>query len=215
MWDFSYLCVQIQERTMDVVQLLQADLHDALAGVLGVKPEPTEVAVTPTKAEFDGDYTLVVFPWVKRAQRSPEQLAIAVGDYLLEHSALVEDFNVVKGFLNITIRPGVWVQTLREIPVDGTYGFAKPNSSGQSIMVEYSSPNTNKPLHLGHIRNILLGHSVSQILAAMGHRVIRANLVNDRGIHICKSMAEVRPRRDPPECPYEGRPPHRQVLCAL
>lgn len=188
MWDFSYLCVQIQERTMDVVQLLQADLHDALAGVLGVMPEPTDVAVTPTKAEFVGDYTLVVFPWVKRAQRSPEQLAIAVGDYLLEHSAVVEDFNVVKGFLNITIRPGVWVQALREIPLDGTYGFAKPNSSGQSIMVEYSSPNTNKPLHLGHIRNILLGHSVSQILAAIGHRVIRANLVNDRGIHICKSM---------------------------
>ena len=139
-----------------------------------------------TRKEFEGDYTLVVFPLLRMSRKSPEVTAQEIGQALVESMAEVESFNVIKGFLNISLRADFWEKRFEEIVADERYGFAPP--TGRTIMVEYSSPNTNKPLHLGHIRNNLLGYSVSEILKANGHRVIKANLVNDRGIHICKSM---------------------------
>lgn len=142
--------------------------------------------VQRTRKEFEGDYTLVVFPFLKASRKSPEATATEIGQLLSEKLHEVESFNAVKGFLNLTLRRDFWNEKLADITADTDYGQAKP--SGRTVMVEYSSPNTNKPLHLGHIRNNLLGYSVAEILKANGDTVIKANLVNDRGIHICKSM---------------------------
>ena len=138
-----------------------------------------------TRREFEGDYTLVVFPLLKASRKSPEATATEIGDALVAGSEIAA-YNVVKGFLNLSLRRDFWNEKLAEIAADERYGFGEP--TGHTIMVEYSSPNTNKPLHLGHIRNNLLGYSVAEILKANGNTVIKANLVNDRGIHICKSM---------------------------
>ena len=138
-----------------------------------------------TRREFEGDYTLVVFPLLKASRKSPEATATEIGDALVAGSEIAA-YNVVKGFLNLSLRRDFWNEKLAEIAADERYGFGEP--TGRTIMVEYSSPNTNKPLHLGHIRNNLLGYSVAEILKANGNTVIKANLVNDRGIHICKSM---------------------------
>ena len=147
---------------------------------------PAQIQIQKTRKEFEGDYTLVTFPLLKLSRKSPEATAIEIGEKLVATSGDVSAFNVIKGFLNISLSAAFWQARFGEIVVAENYGVAEP--SGKTIMVEYSSPNTNKPLHLGHIRNNLLGYSVSQILAANGHNVIKANLVNDRGIHICKSM---------------------------
>ena len=148
--------------------------------------ETSQIQLQKTRKEFEGDYTLVVFPFVKQARKSPEAVATEIGETLLEKAFHIESYNVVKGFLNIKLETSFWINRFENIAAKKDFGQAEP--TGRTIMIEYSSPNTNKPLHLGHIRNNLLGYSVAQILAANGHNVIKANLVNDRGIHICKSM---------------------------
>lgn len=146
------------------------------------------ISFQKTRKEFEGDFTLVTFPFTKETKKSPEQIAKELGSFLLQHNSNVKAFNVVKGFLNISLNDAYWLNYFESIRSDKRIGFQKPDSTNKMIMVEFSSPNTNKPLHLGHVRNILLGYSVAQILSANGHTVIKTNLVNDRGIHICKSM---------------------------
>mgnify|MGYP003513683022 FL=1 len=147
---------------------------------------PSQIQIQKTRKEFEGDYTLVTFPLLKLSRKSPEATATEIGEKLVSSSSQVSAFNVIKGFLNISLSVEFWQERFAAIAATDNYGQAE--ATGKTIMVEYSSPNTNKPLHLGQIRNNLLGYSVSQILAANGHKVIKANLVNDRGIHICKSM---------------------------
>ena len=155
---------------------------EALYGPLGEE----QLQIQKTRKEFDGDYTLVVFPLLRRSRKSPEATAAEIGEHLTAHMPEVKSFNVIKGFLNLALSDGFWADRFAEIAADGAFGQAP--ATGRNVMIEYSSPNTNKPLHLGHIRNNLLGYSVAQILRAVGHNVIKVNLVNDRGIHICKSM---------------------------
>lgn len=159
---------------------------EAVKALYGVEVPANLIQVSPTRKEFEGDYTLVVFPLLKTSHTGPEQTAQALGEYLQANCPEVASFNVVKGFLNISLSAAYWNGVLCIMAADENYGQLP--STGKTIMVEFSSPNTNKPLHLGHIRNNLLGWSVSQLLAAAGNNVIRVNLVNDRGIHICKSM---------------------------
>ena len=141
-----------------------------------------------TRAEFEGNLTLVVFPFVKMARKKPEEVAAEIGEYLVKNSNSVAAYNVVKGFLNLVIAPEAWVSLLNAIDADEHYGEKQATEDSDLVMIEYSSPNTNKPLHLGHVRNNLLGWSLAQIMAANGHKVVKTNIVNDRGIHICKSM---------------------------
>lgn len=155
---------------------------EALYGPL----EGEQLQLQKTRREFEGDYTLVTFPLLRRSRKSPEATATELGIYMKEHNPEISSFNVVKGFLNLVLDGSFWADRFDELAAQENYG-CQP-STGRTVMIEYSSPNTNKPLHLGHIRNNLLGYSVAQILQANGHRVIKANLVNDRGIHICKSM---------------------------
>ena len=155
---------------------------EALYGPL----EGEQLQLQKTRREFEGDYTLVTFPLLRRSRKSPEATATELGTYMKEHNPEISSFNVVKGFLNLVLDGSFWADRFDELAAQEDYG-CQP-STGRTVMIEYSSPNTNKPLHLGHIRNNLLGYSVAQILQASGHRVIKANLVNDRGIHICKSM---------------------------
>ena len=155
---------------------------EALYGPL----EGEQLQLQKTRREFEGDYTLVTFPLLRRSRKSPEATATELGTYMKEHNPEISSFNVVKGFLNLVLDGSFWADRFDELAAQENYG-CQP-STGRTVMIEYSSPNTNKPLHLGHIRNNMLGYSVAQILQANGHRVIKANLVNDRGIHICKSM---------------------------
>lgn len=164
----------IQQTILAVKELYNADL-----------PE-NQVTLQETRKEFDGQITVVVFPVTRFSRKSPEETGSAIGRYLQQQIADIESFNVIKGFLNLSLRDDYWTGLLYNKVSRPGYGILPAN--GKKVMVEYSSPNTNKPLHLGHIRNILLGHAVSEILTAAGYEVIRANLVNDRGIHICKSM---------------------------
>ena len=170
--------MNIDKYISDVVTGVVTELYGEVA--------PAQIQIQKTRKEFEGDYTLVTFPLLKLSRKSPEATATEIGEKLVATSGDVSAFNVIKGFLNISLSAEFWQARFGEIVATENYGVAEP--SGKTIMVEYSSPNTNKPLHLGHIRNNLLGYSVSQILAANGHKVIKANLVNDRGIHICKSM---------------------------
>ena len=155
---------------------------EALYGPLGDE----QLQIQKTRREFEGDYTLVTFPLLRRSRKSPEATATEIGEYMRANIPQIASFNVIKGFLNLSLDSSFWGERFAEIAADASYGEAP--ATGRTIMIEYSSPNTNKPLHLGHIRNNLLGYSVAQILKANGHTVIKANLVNDRGIHICKSM---------------------------
>ena len=141
-----------------------------------------------TRAEFEGNVTLVVFPLLKISHQKPEVTAQAIGDYLKTNCSAVSDYNVVKGFLNLTIASAAWIELLNDINADENFGEKKATEQSPLVMIEFSSPNTNKPLHLGHVRNNLLGWSLSQIMAANGNKVVKTNIVNDRGIHICKSM---------------------------
>ncbi|MDR1129889.1 MAG: arginine--tRNA ligase [Prevotellaceae bacterium] len=170
---------------MDIENIIRTHIADIVKGLYPDIPENL-VQVQRTRKEFEGDYTLVIFPFLKWSRKSPEQTAKELGDRLLERLDIVDTVNIVKGFLNIKLKPSLWLEKLSEYIEDRNFGFHAP--TGKRVMVEYSSPNTNKPLHLGHIRNILLGWSVSKILEACGHEVMKVNLVNDRGIHICKSM---------------------------
>ena len=146
------------------------------------------VQLQKTRSEFEGSLTLVVFPFVKMARKSPEQTGQELGDYLVAHCDAVSKYNVVKGFLNLSIADEAWLHLLADMDADAHYGEKTANEQSPLVMIEYSSPNTNKPLHLGHVRNNLLGWSLAQIMQANGNRVVKTNIVNDRGIHICKSM---------------------------
>ncbi len=167
---------------------LQQAVATALMSLYNVKATPESVVLQATKKDFSGDYTLVVFPYVKQARKSPEAVANELGAAVKEMVAEVYDYNVVKGFLNFSIADSYWVAFIEENRNNPNYGLKQVSADEKPIVVEYSSPNTNKPLHLGHIRNNLLGWSVSELLAANGANVKKVNLVNDRGIHICKSM---------------------------
>ncbi|WP_289158727.1 arginine--tRNA ligase [uncultured Muribaculum sp.] len=167
-----------------IAQAVARAVHD----LYGVESDPSSIVPQTTKKEFEGNLTIVVFPWVKAARKSPEAVGKEIGDWLVENEPAVNRFNVIKGFLNIVIEPTYFTSMLRHIDSTEDFGIRKATPESPLVMVEYSSPNTNKPLHLGHIRNNLLGYSLAEILKACGNNVIKTNIVNDRGIHICKSM---------------------------
>ncbi|MDE5639665.1 MAG: arginine--tRNA ligase, partial [Odoribacter sp.] len=172
---------------MSIESLLTAKVIEAVKQCYAVEVEAKDIQLQATRKDFAGDLTVVVFPFTRYSRKSPEETGKELGEYLKRNIEEVEDYNVIKGFLNVVISSAYWVGVLNEVAGEEKYGYAK-EPSGKSYMIEYSSPNTNKPLHLGHIRNNLLGWSVSEIQKANGHEVKMVNLVNDRGIHICKSM---------------------------
>ena len=174
--------------TMSIESQLSESIAKAVKDLYGADIAPEKISVQATRKEFEGNLTVVVFPFLKASKKSPEDTAKEIGDKLIKTVPFVKDFNVVKGFLNISIKSDFWVSRLLEIAGDQSFGFKKQSENPDLIMVEYSSPNTNKPLHLGHVRNNLLGYSLSKILEANGNKVVKTNIVNDRGIHICKSM---------------------------
>ena len=173
---------------MNIEQQLTADVRTAIKALYGQEVPDNLLQLQKTKREFEGHLTLVTFPLLRVSRKKPEETAQEIGQYLQENSDAVAAFNVVKGFLNLVVAPQKWVELLEVIDADDHYGFVKPTEASPLVMIEYSSPNTNKPLHLGHVRNNLLGWSLSQIMEANGNRVVKTNIVNDRGIHICKSM---------------------------
>lgn len=173
---------------MDIEQKLVASVQGALKALYGQKVPAGQVQLQKTKKEFKGHLTLVVFPFLRMSRKGPEQTAQEIGNYLKENTNVVADYNVVKGFLNLTIASPAWIELLEVIRHDEQYGLTQANEQSPLVMIEYSSPNTNKPLHLGHVRNNLLGNALANIIAANGNRVVKTNIVNDRGIHICKSM---------------------------
>ena len=170
---------------MNIEQFIASTVQGAVEALYGPLTGE-QLQIQKTRKEFAGDYTLVTFPLLKKSRKSPEMTANEIGEWLKGNVAEVAGYNVIKGFLNIELDPSFWAARFEEIVADENYGQLP--ATGRTMMIEYSSPNTNKPLHLGHIRNNLLGYSVAEILKACGHSVIKANLVNDRGIHICKSM---------------------------
>ena len=168
---------------------LQRAVSDALKALFDIDLSPENVRLDPTRKDQDGDFTLVVFPFLKQAHMKPEELGNAIGDYLTAHfPRMIQSYNVVKGFLNLSLTSALYVDQLGEVADQERFGTRAAGEDAPLYMIEYSSPNTNKPLHLGHVRNNLLGYSLAQILKANGCRVIKTNIVNDRGIHICKSM---------------------------
>lgn len=172
---------------MSAHEVLITSLKEALQKSYGINASDSEIVLQKTRKEFEGDFTLVTFPFIKATKQSPEQVGDTLGKYLLANNTAITKFNVVKGFLNISLSNAFWLDFFSGAQVEN-YGYKKENSSGKTVMVEYASPNTNKPLHLGHIRNIILGFSVAEILKTQGHKILKVSIVNDRGIHICKSM---------------------------
>ena len=168
--------------------VLKDGIVSAIKSLYGQDIDSRSVQLQATRKEFEGDLTVVVFPYLKMSRKKPEDTASEIGEWLKNNVAAVKAFNVVKGFLNISLSSDLWLELLDEMAKNEDYGFSSPSDSSELVMVEYSSPNTNKPLHLGHVRNNLLGYSLSLILAANGKKVVKTNIVNDRGIHICKSM---------------------------
>jgi len=173
---------------MSIDNIISSAVAEALKSLYGADVDAATIVPQTTKKEFEGNLTIVVFPFLKMSKKAPEATAQEIGDYLVANCEAVKTFNVIKGFLNITIEPKFWLGVLKHIEDTADYGFKKADDSSQLVMIEYSSPNTNKPLHLGHVRNNLLGYSLSRIMAANGYKVVKTNIVNDRGIHICKSM---------------------------
>ena len=173
---------------MSIIQSLQQATAEAVQALYGQMPTPEQLQFQKTRSEFEGQWTLVAFPLLKISRKNPEATAQEIGAYLQEHCSLVESIQIVKGFLNLSIAPAAWVEDFNTIRSDKTFGHKQATADAPFVMVEYSSPNTNKPLHLGHVRNNLLGYSIARILEASGNRVFKTNIVNDRGIHICKSM---------------------------
>ena len=173
---------------MLIEKIISNAVAEALKALYGAEVEASSITPSATKKEFEGNLTVVVFPFLKASKKAPEATATEIGEYIKDNCVYVHSFNVVKGFLNITIEPTFWTQVLCQIADDADYGFKKADDNSPLVMIEYSSPNTNKPLHLGHVRNNLLGFSLSEILKANGYKVVKTNIVNDRGIHICKSM---------------------------
>jgi arginyl-tRNA synthetase len=173
---------------MDIEQQLTIGIISAIRKLYGVETSTEQIQLQKTKKEFKGHLTLVVFPFLKISRKSPEQTAQEIGEHLLAHEPAVAGFNVIKGFLNLTVDSSCWIGLLNEINQAEHYGITSATAQSPLVMIEYSSPNTNKPLHLGHVRNNLLGFSLAEIMKANGYRVVKTNIVNDRGIHICKSM---------------------------
>ena len=173
---------------MNIETLISKAAGEAVKALYGMDANEKMLQLQKTRSEFEGNLTLVVFPFVKAAKKSPEQTAQEIGEYLVQNCDAISKFNVVKGFLNLSIGEGAWLQLLQAIDQDDRFGMKPVHESSPLVMIEYSSPNTNKPLHLGHVRNNLLGWSLAQIMEANGNKVVKTNIVNDRGIHICKSM---------------------------
>ena len=173
---------------MNIEALISKAAGDAVKALYGMDATEKMLQLQKTRSEFEGNLTLVVFPFVKAAKKSPELTAQEIGEYLVNNCSAVEKFNVVKGFLNLSIGDGAWMELLNAIDKDDNFGMKPVHEGSPLVMIEYSSPNTNKPLHLGHVRNNLLGWSLAQIMEANGNKVVKTNIVNDRGIHICKSM---------------------------
>ena len=173
---------------MNIESKIMSSALEAVKALYGQEVPEKMVQLQKTKREFEGNLTLVVFPFLKMSKKGPEQTAQEIGEYLQHNCDAVASFNVVKGFLNLVIAPSAWVELLKGIDAEEKYGEKEAADDSPLVMIEYSSPNTNKPLHLGHVRNNLLGWSLAQIMAANGNRVVKTNIVNDRGIHICKSM---------------------------
>ena len=173
---------------MKIEDKLVASVINGLKALYGQEVPEKMVQLQKTKKEFEGHLTLVVFPFLKMSRKGPEQTAQEIGEYLKANELAVAAFNVIKGFLNLTIASATWIELLNEIQADEQYGLVQATETSPLVMIEYSSPNTNKPLHLGHVRNNLLGNALANIVAANGNKVVKTNIVNDRGIHICKSM---------------------------
>ena len=173
---------------MDIQKVITSAVLQAVKELYGADVPEKMVQLQNTKEGFEGNLTIVVFPFLKTSRKKPEDTAQEIGQWLKENCEAISDFNVVKGFLNLVIAPAAWISLLNDINADDHFGEKKATDESPLVMIEYSSPNTNKPLHLGHVRNNLLGWSLAQIQAANGNRVVKTNIVNDRGIHICKSM---------------------------
>ena len=173
---------------MKIDSIIASAVAEAVKNLYGADTPASEITIQATPKNFEGNLTVVVFPWVKLARKAPVAVAQEIGDYILAHCDAVSATGAVNGFLNITIHPSFWNTVLSHILDTPHFGIVEPSEHSPLVMVEYSSPNTNKPLHLGHVRNNLLGYSLASILAACGNRVVKTNIVNDRGIHICKSM---------------------------
>ena len=179
---------KIKNRRMNIETLISQAAGEAVKALYGMEANEKMLQLQKTRSEFEGNLTLVVFPFVKAAKKSPEQTAEEIGQYLVDHCEAISKYNVVKGFLNLSVGEGAWLQLLQAIDKDDHFGTKQATDDSPLVMIEYSSPNTNKPLHLGHVRNNLLGWSLAQIMEANGNKVVKTNIVNDRGIHICKSM---------------------------
>ncbi|KAA6299915.1 MAG: Arginine--tRNA ligase, partial [Candidatus Ordinivivax streblomastigis] len=173
---------------MNIENKLADAIINGIKTLYGQDVLPEQVQLQKTRKEFEGNFTLVVFSFLSISKRNPEQTAHEIGKYLQQNESAVATFNVVKGFLNLTVDSDLLVDLLNHVYTDEYYGLTAVTDTSPLVMIEYSSPNTNKPLHLGHVRNNLLGNALANILAANGNRVIKTNIVNDRGIHICKSM---------------------------
>lgn len=185
---FTDFRISLYYNDMDIEAQICSSVIDAVKELYGQDVPGTMIGLQKTKANFEGNLTLVVFPLLKISHKKPEDTAREIGEYLEKNCKAVASFNVVKGFLNLVIAPAAWVGLLNGINADGHFGEKKATEDSPLVMIEYSSPNTNKPLHLGHVRNNLLGWSLAQIMEANGNKVVKTNIVNDRGIHICKSM---------------------------
>jgi len=173
---------------MNIENKIAESVINGLKALYGQEVPATQVQLQKTKKEFEGHLTLVVFPFLKLSKKKPEETAQEIGEYLLANDSSISAFNVIKGFLNLTIASSCWIELLNSIHAEKQYGIIPANENSPLVMIEYSSPNTNKPLHLGHVRNNLLGHALANIMMANGNKVVKTNIVNDRGIHICKSM---------------------------
>lgn len=173
---------------MKIEEEISTSVISALHALYGQDVPESQVQLQKTKKEFEGHLTLVVFPFLKLSHKKPEETALEIGEYLQENEPAIAAFNVIKGFLNLTIAADRWIALLNDMHADSEYGLTKADEHSPLVMIEYSSPNTNKPLHLGHVRNNLLGWALANVMAANGNNVVKTNIVNDRGIHICKSM---------------------------
>ena len=173
---------------MNLEATIQSVVAQSVKTLYNIDIETSQIQIQKTKKEFEGDITVVVFPFAKAARKSPEGAGAEIGEFIVANNTMVSKFNVIKGFLNLSITPSYWLELLNKINADEHFGTKLPSEDADTMMIEYSSPNTNKPLHLGHIRNNLLGFSIAEIQKANGWKVVKTNIVNDRGIHICKSM---------------------------
>jgi len=173
---------------MNIEAQLKEKVLEAIQQMYGQVVDPASIQIQKTRKDFEGDFTLVVFPLLRISKKPPEQTAEELGGYLRDHLAEINSYNVIKGFLNLTINNSFWITYLNNVATEENYGFIHKKEKPNTVLIEYSSPNTNKPLHLGHIRNNLLGYSIAKIIASQGDKAVKVNLVNDRGIHISKSM---------------------------